>query len=232
MERTSSPIQQHRLAPLSEFTAYVPLRIAVLTQLKRAILEGALTPGELLSENKLAADFAVSRTPVREALRVLEREGLVIVLPGRKIVVSVPSKQDIDDIYDIRLIAETEALRRIRPQDRGIFERLDRCLDDAAIALQNNDLRELEKNNTAFHMTLVSALSNDRLRGFIDSVHDTAARMRRYSLAKKGWAKQAVQQHKRLVLLLRRGENEAAIRLLKRHLATGAEIVKEMFTGT
>lgn len=231
MARSSSisSEEEARLAPLADFAAYIPLRIAVLTRLKRAIVEGTLKPGELLSENKLAAELVVSRTPVREALRVLESEGLVTVLPGRKIVVSVPSQQDIDEIYDIRLIVETEALRRIRPQDRKILGRLDECLEEAAAALRNNNVTALERNNTAFHMALVSALNNERLRDFIDSVHDNAARFRRYSLAEEGWAEKGIQEHKRLVTLLKKGENEAAVRLLKQHLSTGAKIVGQMF---
>lgn len=231
MERASKPVHQDSLASLSDLETYVPLRLAVFRRLKHAILEGALTPGMLLSENKLAADFAVSRTPVREALRVLEREGLVTVLPGRKVVVSVPSRQDIEEIYDIRLMVEAEAIRRIRPGDRQLFEKLDKCLGDSALALQKKDLQQLERINTAFHTTLVSALSNQRLRHFIDSLHDTAARLRGYSLTKKGWARKSVEEHKRLVSLLKKGQNEAAIRLLRRHLETGAKIVEGMFSG-
>lgn len=193
-------------------------------RIKKAIMDGTLKSGELLSENKLAADFVVSRTPVREALRVLESEGFVTVLPGRKIIVSVPTQRDIEEINDIRLLVESAALRRITPQDKDIFERLDECLDNAMIALRKNDFAELERNNTVFHMTLVSALGNQRLYNFVDSINDAAERMRRYSLAKKDWAKRFVQEHKDIVALLKKGKSEAAVTLLKKHIAASSEI--------
>ena len=82
----------------------LPLRITVAAKLKQAIVSGHLKPGTLLSENRLAADLGVSRTPVREVLKALEAEGLVTVLPGRKLIVSVPTERDVDEIYDIRLM--------------------------------------------------------------------------------------------------------------------------------
>lgn len=195
-------------------------------RIKQAIMNGTLKSGEVLSENKLASEFIVSRTPVREALRVLESEGFVTVLPGRKIIVSVPTQRDIDEIYEIRLLVESEALRRITPRDHDLFDILDRCLTDSVVALRKDDFLELERINTVFHMALVSALKNERLRSFVDSIHDTAVRLRRYSLAKKGWAGRFVQEHKQLVALLKKGQTEAAVKLLKKHITTSVEIAR------
>lgn len=208
--------------------AYLPLRLAVLERLKASILDGTLPPGTLLSENKIAAELSVSRTPVREALRVLERENLVTTLPGRKVIVSVPRAEEIDEIYDIRCIVESEALRRIANQPE-LVERLEECLERSLPALAKTNLPELERINTEFHMTLISALNNARLQEFIDSVHDTAARFRLYSLGEEGWAEAGVQEHRELVALIRKGDSEGAVTLLRSHLRTGSQILKKMF---
>lgn len=94
--------------------------------MKEAIVKGSLEPGQLLSENKIASKLKVSRTPVREALRRLEQETMVKMLSGRRLIVSVPSVQDVEEIYDLRLMVETEALRRIS-QDDGLIQQLEDC---------------------------------------------------------------------------------------------------------
>ena len=229
---TSANQETAELAPLDGFSAYLPLRVAVLTRLKAAILDGTLKPGTLLSENKIAAQLSVSRTPVREALRVLERENLVTTLPGRKIIISVPRAEEIDEIYDIRAIVESAALRRIGSNRQELIARLEQCLERSRLALAKRDIRELERINTEFHTTIISALNNKRLREFIDSVHDTAARFRLYSLREAGWAEKGVQEHRRLVALLKKSHTERAVELLGSHLRTGSEILKKMFHQT
>src|SRR5215204_2916407 len=81
---------------LDGFSAYLPLREVVARTLKRAILDGSLRPGQPISENKIANKLSVSRTPVREAVRMLETENLVTLLPGRKVIISIPTVQDIE----------------------------------------------------------------------------------------------------------------------------------------
>src|SRR5690606_15392296 len=93
-----------------------PLWLTVVEPLRRRIVEGEILPGQALSENQLAAEFGVSRTPVREALRILMEEGLVEMLPGRKLRVVVPRPEDIHEVYDIRWIIESEAIRRLTSQ--------------------------------------------------------------------------------------------------------------------
>ncbi len=217
------------LAPLQDFDAYVPLRVAVLTRLKQAILDGVLKPGELLSENRIATQLSVSRTPVREALRVLEQENLVTMLPGRKVIVSVPSAEDIDEIYDIRFIVESEALRRITPDRTDLIERLEACIARQEAALERRDTRALREINTEFHMIFVSVLNNRRLRQFIDSVYDSITRFRLYSLEDPKWAEHGSQEHRRLVELLKAGDTDGAVAMLREHLDSARNIVTKMF---
>ena len=218
-----------KLAPLEDFEAYVPLRVAVLTRLKQAILDGVLKPGELLSENRIATQLSVSRTPVREALRVLEQENLVTMLPGRKVIVSVPRAEDIDEIYDIRFIVESEAIRRITPDRTDLIERLEACIERQEAALERRDTHALREINTEFHMIFVSVLNNRRLRQFIDSVYDSITRFRLYSLENPEWAEHGSQEHRRLVELLKAGDTDGAVEMLREHLASARNIVTKMF---
>lgn len=217
------------LEPLAEFSTYLPLRIAVLTRLRGAILNGSLKPGTPLSENKIAAQLAVSRTPVREALRALEQENLVTTLPGRKVIVSVPQPQDIDEIYDIRWIIESEAIRRITFRHAELIERLEDCVARSRAALGRDDLQTLKQTNAEFHTTLISALENRRLTQFVDSIHDTILRLRLYSLEEQDWARDGVEEHAGLVALLRSGKISSAIELLRRHLDTARDVLNRMF---
>lgn len=217
------------LAPLDGDTPYVPLRIAVHESLRAAILDGTLKPGLLLSENRLAAQLKVSRTPIREALHMLERESLVSVRPGRKLVVSTPTLQDIDEIYGIRMIVEVAALRRISADDTKVIGRLEACIARDAAALQSGDLGALMEPNTDFHMTLIATLGNWRLQRFIDSIHELVTRFRLFSLEDTDWAAQAVDDHAAIVALLKDGRNEDAATVLTRHLEQANEGLKRKF---
>ena len=75
------------IEPFDQFAAHIPLRELVAQTLKKAILDGSLKPGQPISENKIANKLSVSRTPVREAVRMLETENLVTFLPGRKVII-------------------------------------------------------------------------------------------------------------------------------------------------
>jgi DNA-binding GntR family transcriptional regulator len=217
------------LASLEEFSSYVPLRVAVLTRLKAAILDGTLKPGLILSENKIASQLSVSRTPVRDALRVLEQENLVTILPGRKVIVSIPTLKDINEIYDIRWILESEGLRRIRPDDKDLIQRMERSVNESWLFLKSGNLQELKRNNTEFHTALISALNNSRIRQFLESVYDTTERLRLYSIEEEGWAKESVKEHGELVTLLKAGDRKAALAMLKRHLSAAKEVLINMF---
>lgn len=225
-------IQDGILAIHDELPAYLPLREVVYQTLKKAILNGDLRPGQLLSENQIASQLSVSRTPVREAIRSLENENLLTVLSGRKVVVSIPSIEEIEEIYDIRLIIEKEAIRRIKPDDTEIIERLEDCLELADRHLKNEDLKELHKTNAEFHLTIISALQNNKLKKFLDSLQDTISLYRLYSLTDGEWASNSEEEHTQIINFLKQGNTEGAIAVLHEHLSNAKEIVKVMFQNS
>ncbi|PLR86558.1 hypothetical protein CVD25_03580 [Bacillus canaveralius] len=211
-----------------DFPPYMPLREAVFQTLKKSILNGSLKPGQLLSENKIADKLSVSRTPVREALRILETENLVTTLPGRRIIVSIPNIQDIEEIYQIRLLVESEALRSIASENDLIIQQLEECLKNADTQLRANDLTGLANTNSVFHSILVSALGNRRLEQFVDTVQDTIVRYRLYSLTNLRWAEESEAEHWEIVESLKNNNPERAIQVLDKHLMTAKKVLIAM----
>ncbi|WP_261133992.1 GntR family transcriptional regulator [Bacillus sp. Marseille-Q3570] len=208
---------------LEEFPSYVPLGEAVLQTLRKAILDGSLKPGQLLSENKISSKLSVSRTPIREALRFLEKENLVSVLPGRRVIVSIPTVREIEEIYQIRLIIETEALRLISHSNDTIIQQLETCLKTAETQL--NDPIHLGKANSNFHSILTSSLDNSRLEQFLDSLQYTINRFRYYSLKNDQWAKDSENEHWEIIKYLKNNQTEEAIKVLRKHLLTAQKVL-------
>jgi DNA-binding GntR family transcriptional regulator len=214
---------------LDEFSAHVPLREAVARTLKRAILDGSLRPGQPISENKIANKLSVSRTPVREAVRILEAENLVTLLPGRKVIISIPTVQDVEDVYETRLIIESEALRRITPDQKELIQELEGYTRAAQQHLKRGDFIELEKVNTSLHLAILSALENRTIREFMASLHNKIARLRAYSLTDRKWAAEWEREHQQIIAHLKRGETERAVDILHHHLITPKQLLINMF---
>ncbi len=229
MDSTVNESTGPQLSPATELPPYLPLRLVVLDRLRDAIQDGTLKPGLVLSENKLAAQLEVSRTPVREALRALEQENLVTVLSGRKLVVTTPTLRDIEEIYGIRYIVESEAVRRVAADDGTLMDRLELCVCQARYALEHEDAQGLTESNAEFHRTLVANLDNLRLHRFIDSVNDLITRFRQFSLQDEGWARRAADEHSSLLALLREGRNDDAVAMLRDHLASAEALLKRKF---
>lgn len=217
------------IGPLDNVPPYVPLREAVFLELKKAILEGSLKPGQPISENKIASKLSVSRTPVREAIRILEKDNLVSLLPGRKVIVSIPSQRDIEEVYEIRAIVETEALRRITPENTELIRNLERCVEEAEGLRMEDNLREMAKANNRFHLTIISALENQRLHRFMDSLNDTISRFLYYSLASRGTL-EFEEEHKQIISSLKAGNTEKAVSLLRHHLMKPKHMLIEQFS--
>jgi DNA-binding GntR family transcriptional regulator len=213
---------------LNNYPAYVPLREAVFRSLKTAIVEGLLEPGQAIVENKIAGELAVSRTPVREAIRMLETEGLVTLLPGRKAIVSAPTVREVEDIYEIRLLVETEALRRITPECTELIEELEGYTQIADEYYKQGCIAEMGRVNTRFHLAIISAFNNEKLQQIVKPLHDTIARFLRYTLLDRDWASQGNEEHKQIVAYVKHGETEEAVSLMVRHLKAAKKVSADM----
>jgi len=208
--------------------AFDPLWVSVAEPLRRRIVEGDIPPGRQLSENQLAQEFNVSRTPVREALRILIEEGLVEMLPGRKVRVAVPDPVDVREIYEVRWLLEAEALRRLAadPELSGrVCGQLDRYCLEGDDALAKKDRRALAAANERFHETLVASLDNRRLVAQFRNVYNLISLYRHQTLQSGQWGAESHREHAQLVELLRARKLDEALALLGQHLDHARQIM-------
>jgi DNA-binding GntR family transcriptional regulator len=151
---------------------HLALRDAVLTELRRRILNGDYAPGERLTEDRLAADFGVSRNPVREALRVAQADGLVENLPRRGAVVARPDAASVGDLFAVRRSLEMVAARLAaeRATDEDVAE-LRQLIDDAREATDVDDLGRVAELNTELHQRVIAISGNRWLTSISSSMY-------------------------------------------------------------
>lgn len=162
----------------STFQADLPLRDVVFNTLRQAILVGELKPGERLMELHLADRLGVSRTPVREAIRRLELEGLVTMIPRRGAEVAQITEKSMSDVLEVRrtldaLCAEL-ACDRITEED---LMRLRKACDHFEQCVGTKDSKKIAQADVALHDIIVQATGNQRL---IQMVHNLSEQMYRY----------------------------------------------------
>ena len=159
---------------------YLPLRDVVFNTLRQGILTGALEPGERLMEIHLADRLGVSRTPIREAIRMLELEGLVTMIPRRGAEVSRISRQDIRDVLEVRLVLDSLATKlackRITEDQK---EELKKAAEEFAEATGSGDVTAIAHADVRFHDVILAASHNRRL---VQMVNNLAERIYRYRL--------------------------------------------------
>lgn len=136
--------------------------------IKEMIFNGLLKPGDRIYESKLASDFQISRSPVREAIRSLEKDGLLLLDSKSKITVYQPTKNDIENIYECRQALESQAARLTARKASDIeLEEINKILLEAQRNIDNFDdnlIRTIISLNTQFHNLILSYCKNDRLQ--------------------------------------------------------------------
>jgi len=198
---------------------YKPLRELVFESLSEAIISGQLRSGERLMEIQLAEEMGVSRTPVREAIRKLELEGLVAMIPRKGAYVAGFSLKDIVDVFEIRgalegLAAELAA-ERITDDE---LEELERYLVKISDDIENGDLERVVATDTDFHSILYKASRNQRLSQIISNLREQIQRFRTTSLSYPGRMKIALEEHRKIVEAISARDGELACKLAQEHI--------------
>lgn len=179
---------------------YMPLREVVFDTLREAIISGHLKPGERMMEVQLAEEMGVSRTPVREAIRKLELEGFVVMIPRKGAYVAGISLKDIADVFEIRASLESLAAglaaERITEEE---LERLERALVAVSTSAEDSTIAVLVEGDTGFHDIIYEASRNTRLVQIINNLQEQIQRFRTASLAMPGRMKIAIEEHKKIV---------------------------------
>ena len=179
---------------------YLPLRDVVFNTLRQAILKGELAPGERLMEIQLAQKLGVSRTPIREAIRKLELEGFVVMIPRRGTYVADISIKDINEVYEIRtsleVLAAGLAAERISDEE---LETMQRLLVEIGQHIEDGNIEKIVEIDTAFHDVLYKASRNKRLAGIINNLREQITVIRRRSMMYPGRLQNTMEEHRILV---------------------------------
>jgi len=216
-----------RLFPV-DLESYKPLREVVFETMREAIIKGSLAPGERLMEVQLAEELGVSRTPVREAIRKLELEGLVAMIPRKGAYVADYSIKDITEVFEIR--AALESFAAGLACERATEQELDelRILADRVWEMaKNNDLKNIIQVDTDFHERIYQSSRNSRLIQMLSNLREQIHRFRSTSLASPGRLQDTLEEHKGLVEAIVERNMPLAQRLALEHVENAEDIFLE-----
>jgi DNA-binding GntR family transcriptional regulator len=198
----------------------------VIEMLREAVLSGELEPGEKLQQDKLAERFSVSSTPVREALRQLEAEGLVNHHPGRGVRVAEVDLRDVREIYLIRGALEALATRLAVPYLNNTYiQRLEALQAQMETVIANRQLKKLRKLNYEFHMQIYRVADMPQLFQIIQNLWTKFPWDTLHVLPDR--ALDASQEHDRLIRAIVDGNAKLAGQLMQEHIDSGAAALAE-----
>lgn len=207
----------------------LPSRIA--DRLADAIIEGEFEPGARLSEQELAERFGTSRTPVREALRLLEQEALVVLVPRRGAQVSQIDAKRVVDIYTCRACLYGLAAKlATQVATSENLEELGKTVDEMADAVGRQDTHRYYDLNVAFHERISSLANNELLARMMNQFGRTTLRLRFQSLVFPGRLEASVGAHRRLIEAMQKRDPyraEAIVRDLIR--AAGDALLRQHY---
>jgi DNA-binding GntR family transcriptional regulator len=208
----------------------VPLREQVHRAVVGRILREELPPGARISDSVMAQELGVSRTPVREALLRLEREGFLEVDVGRGFFVKPLSSTEMREVYPILWTLEILALRSQPPLPPGTIAELDRINEELSQA--GDDAERRIDLDVVWHQTLLAGCGNQRLLEMIGSVKAVVRRYEYAYMQNSGFIPVTTRTHDDIARALERGEVEAAVPLLESNWRFGMEEMLEWLEGT
>lgn len=197
----------------------------VYEAIRRAILDGALTPGDRLLEETLAEQLDVSRTPVREALTRLETERFLERIPRLGLRVSVVSQREIEEVYAVREALEGVAARLCAEvASKSDRQRLALIGDEFEDAVKSDDVDAIYHLNLELHNEIARSGRNETLIFHIDQLHTTIQRYGTSTLTFAGRAQEAIGEHRGLIEAINARDGELAERLARRHIENARTI--------
>lgn len=190
-------------------------------ELRRAILQGEFKSAQPLPQDEIAAQFGVSKIPIREALLQLRAEGLVTFYPNRGAVVSALSADEVDEIYAMRIALETLALRRATPN----FDKAGVIRAESLITIMDAERNALKWSalNWEFHAALYQPCNMPRLFDSIRALHANVQRYVVNYLTSVDYHAEAQRQHRVILKAVQRGNADAAAEQLAKHLAQASK---------
>lgn len=207
---------------------YKPLRDIVFENLRNAILEGDLKAGKRLMEVQLAEQLGVSRTPIREAIRKLELEGLVVMLPRKGAYVANMSFKDLIDVLEIRASLEGLAayLASERHREEDIAE-LERVANEFEKSVRETDIDNVLKKDIEFHEKIFSMANNKKLYQLINSLWEQVHRFRMTYVSDYEASLSLVDEHNKILEAIKCGDSELAKKYATEHIELAEQFFME-----
>lgn len=208
-------------APLSRTAS-----AAATDLIRQAIVDGRVVPGQRLKEEELAQQLGISRTPIREALLVLQTEGLVDAAPNRGATVRAYDLADLEDMYELRALLEGHAARlaasRVTPSQ---IEDLRASCGRFEMLLAGADLQALVKENAFFHETVLVAADSERLTGMVHQVIAMPLVYKSYIWYSPEQATASYHYHRQLTNVLERGDAQRAEFIMREHVYEARDVL-------
>ena len=207
--------------------AYLPLRDVVFNTLREAILKGELQPGERLMELQLASKLGVSRTPIREAIRMLEQEGLAVTMPRKGAEVARMTLKDMEDVLEVREALDELAARiacaKIHDEQ---LENLKSIRDEFKKSLDSGDVKKIAEEDVRFHDAIYEATDNAKLIALTNNIREQMYRYRVEYLKDQNNYPILIAEHDAIVNALEQRDKEMVTAEMHTHVVNQAVAVK------
>ena len=208
---------------------YLPLREVVFKTLRNAIIRGELKPGERLMDEKLASSLEVSRTPVREAIRMLELEGLVVMIPRKGAEVARITVSDLQEALEVRMAIEDLSVRlaSLRIDEDG-KKRLIKAKEAFDAALAGKKVETIVAKDEAFHDVIFSATQNRRLVNLAHNLREQVYRYRFEYVKDFSSHDKLSREHARITEAILEGDVVKAQQAMRGHIADQLQRIMDM----
>ena len=198
---------------------YLPLRDVVFKTLRQAILKGELAPGERLMEVKLANNLGVSRTPIREAIRMLELEGLVVMVPRKGAEVAKISVKHLKDVLEVRgALEELSAVLACQRMEEAEAETLKQTVEEFKAVVYGKDLMLIAQKDEQIHDVIYHATKNEKLVQMVNNLREQMYRFRLEYIKDKNKRSILVTEHEEILQAILARDVEGAKEALRRHI--------------
>ena len=195
----------------------LPAREQVASMLRSSILSGGIAPGQSITLDSVGEQVGMSRTPVREAFQILAAEGLLELRQNRCAIVKGISVEAIKDHYEMRILLETEALKRAcERMNEETLKAIKKVNEQGRRAKENGDTEAYNLANQAFHMTIWEAAESEKLKYFLSLLWNGLS-MNRLVTAQE-YATISFSDHEKIIEQLEKKEYEGACETMRQHI--------------
>lgn len=206
--------------------AYLPLRDVVFNTLREAILKGELQPGERLMELQLASKLGVSRTPIREAIRMLEQEGLAVTVPRKGAEVAKMTEKDMEDVLQVReALDELAASIACELMTKEELEELRGAMREFELSTKTKEIKRIAQADVDFHDIIYRSTDNPKLVSLLNNLREQMYRYRLEYLKDTHSHEKLDGEHQAIFENIRNGDKEAVCTMVGQHIDNQKEAI-------